>query len=1072
MCYLPLHAAIICFLFSELEGNIPSTETQIYEQFAIATILRKMKCEKRCTLQIKSLKNLDESVMEKFLRVCSLAFDMTVKSYLVVSKNQALVTIPDKSGSDEFSLGLLTVQQTSRLYGTEDLYAFHHLTIQEYLAAYHITELIEYEQDLVLSEYGEEDDLQNMWKFYFGIKTFNCKLDKFSKILSATVSGSTNIIRYAFESQQTNVCSYAVELNKGTLSFEDVALTHSDFFAINYVISTSSYHGLKLDFINTNFDKNSVTCLEDDALKFVQQCSLSSDICYCEALNILLSKLSSLEVLDISCWSTLNERAIITLTKCVTLPQLRILKIGSNLDYLMPDIVTLLRFHSNKIEQVYIKSSSLQQVFMIKNAICHSFGFRVYSGKNFPSLYLYNNPEKLPFLCYELLKTYVEIALVNCDVNDHLTKALADGFKSSPCLMSIELDFNQISDSGALVLADSIATLTKISKVSLQCNSISDSGAIALAGCIARSHTLRRFDLQGNLLGDEGAAAVAKAANLIPQLQIFLCNVNLTKVGVKRILEYNKNVYVEETICNSFSWMAIEENGPYAIMRALKCGNIPIVKISGHELQWPLYECKENIKTLKCTSSFGSIGKLSSLSMNNVETLLVSLFERLYNSPDDIFSMYKRVIDNELVDLTSAISVCYNLHTLCLPHNTIGSAHASNMFQVLKSLKHLKRLNLSHNCIVDINLVDLCQHCRDLTELNLSHNSIVFYESSSEIVDMAIQELDLSYNDLNSCVCLLNKLLMHCSDLVCLNISGNSIGSDVVILVEGLTHSSTLQKLTFRRNNVGFEEVIALAEVIRQNVNLKEVNISHNQITADGAKILSEAFTKCKKMTSINLSGNFLSAEGVRYLVDILKSCADLSSLNFSDTGLDENGATVFDDFQCGIHLLELDLSHNNFSSASLDEWQDYEELPEELLSSIAFESYGFEFLAKGLEFCLNLKRLCLAKIGIDKNGVELIANTLKHCHTLEHLDISYNPSVGSEGAAILVERLQRQSDLTLNLTGSIASSCKKALLNAQNCCNSCKKLLSIYYSNDSLFLLLSPFSEKTIPKVVSKVDL
>ena len=46
MCYLPLHAAIICFLFSELEGNIPSTETQIYEQFAIATILSKMKREK------------------------------------------------------------------------------------------------------------------------------------------------------------------------------------------------------------------------------------------------------------------------------------------------------------------------------------------------------------------------------------------------------------------------------------------------------------------------------------------------------------------------------------------------------------------------------------------------------------------------------------------------------------------------------------------------------------------------------------------------------------------------------------------------------------------------------------------------------------------------------------------------------------------------------------------------------------------------------------------------------------------------------------------------------------------
>ena len=45
--------------------------------------------------------------------------------------------------------------------------------------------------------------------------------------------------------------------------------------------------------------------------------------------------------------------------------------------------------------------------------------FESIQAKNFPSFYLYSNPEKLPFLCYEVLKTYVEIALVNCDVNDH-----------------------------------------------------------------------------------------------------------------------------------------------------------------------------------------------------------------------------------------------------------------------------------------------------------------------------------------------------------------------------------------------------------------------------------------------------------------------------------------------------------------------------------------------------------------------------------------------------------------------------------------------------------------------------
>ena len=57
MCYLPVHAAMICFLFSQLEGNTPHTETQIYEQFTISTLLRqKTRTEEQ--QQLKSLNDL------------------------------------------------------------------------------------------------------------------------------------------------------------------------------------------------------------------------------------------------------------------------------------------------------------------------------------------------------------------------------------------------------------------------------------------------------------------------------------------------------------------------------------------------------------------------------------------------------------------------------------------------------------------------------------------------------------------------------------------------------------------------------------------------------------------------------------------------------------------------------------------------------------------------------------------------------------------------------------------------------------------------------------------------------
>ena len=547
MCYLPLHAAIICLLFGEHDGNVPNRETQIYEQFVRATILRNMTREKKQILTITSLKRLDGNVKKQFLKVCCLAFDMTFKSSPVLYD------------SNESFLGLVTVQPTSKSYGAGVLHAFHHLSIQEYLAAYYITELEEYEQELVLNQYGENIYLQNVWKFYIGIKyTFN----KFSRILLATNSDCLSAIRYAFESEEPSVCNYvAVKFNMGTLSFDSVSLTPTDFSAINYVVLSSSCRVSKLKFRNCKFDRESVEALTGDTFEFVSQCIYSKNnfgLYDSEALNILLSKLLHLEVLDLR-HTDLNEVAIKAVTKNAVLPRLRILKIKESLNYLPPEILRLLTFQSKNIEEVFIQWSSTRQLSLTRNAVCQSFKFQAYSGTNYPSLYIYN--QCLPSLSNDLFKTYVDIALVNCGVDDNLAKLLADGCSSSPYLISMELDFNRISDSGALALSSCVATLTKISVLSLQCNSIGDSGAKALANSIVQRCTLRRFDLQGNNLSIEGAVAVAKTTHHLSQLKVYLCNVGLTKEDVRKVLECNKNACVEETITNSFSWKAVAENG-------------------------------------------------------------------------------------------------------------------------------------------------------------------------------------------------------------------------------------------------------------------------------------------------------------------------------------------------------------------------------------------------------------------------------------------------------------------------------------------------------------------------------
>ena len=154
-CYIPLHLAMLVYLKDYLLNgtNLPETETEIYEQFIIHTIIwdfggkdSTSSCSHMNALPT-SLNNIDESS-----EIGSLLFHIAKLAYSGIQKRQIIFTEVE-SVLQHTNTSLLVVDKMSVLQPTT--YSFPHLTIQEFLAAFYFnTYLSQTEQNKVLVKYS------------------------------------------------------------------------------------------------------------------------------------------------------------------------------------------------------------------------------------------------------------------------------------------------------------------------------------------------------------------------------------------------------------------------------------------------------------------------------------------------------------------------------------------------------------------------------------------------------------------------------------------------------------------------------------------------------------------------------------------------------------------------------------------------------------------------------------------------------------------------------------------------------------------------------------------------------
>ena len=255
ICYLPVHTAMICFLYQEKEGDIPSTQTNIYEEFTKCIILRKQK-RKNNKAKIDSLVvDLKEDEMY-FKDLCHLAYDMTIKNKQTACGKE-IYFLEHTDFNDLSSLGLVTFDCTAKLSGHYKTYSFLHLTFQEYLAAWYIAHLDDKKEQMeIIRLYTKKGYMLMVWKFYCGMVEFEGQISQIEQIMPVKSINNQFIlhaVHCAFESQQTAVCNHLIKSTNliSTGLINDI-LTPADLTALGHVISIASHRVRNIQILNSS----------------------------------------------------------------------------------------------------------------------------------------------------------------------------------------------------------------------------------------------------------------------------------------------------------------------------------------------------------------------------------------------------------------------------------------------------------------------------------------------------------------------------------------------------------------------------------------------------------------------------------------------------------------------------------------------------------------------------------------------------------------------------------------------------------------------------------------------------
>ena len=174
LCYVPLHLAILMFLFQQ--DSLPETLTEMNESFIINTIYRYLERYKKCPPGhgiVKKLKDLPKDVIKFVNQLSWLAFNGLKNNQLVFTYDEVRKLCPEveniPGGINGFGLLQAVQHYPKRGVGKTISVNFLHFTMQEYFSARYVSTATSQRQLLLMKKTFWDGKFNFMWIMYVGI---------------------------------------------------------------------------------------------------------------------------------------------------------------------------------------------------------------------------------------------------------------------------------------------------------------------------------------------------------------------------------------------------------------------------------------------------------------------------------------------------------------------------------------------------------------------------------------------------------------------------------------------------------------------------------------------------------------------------------------------------------------------------------------------------------------------------------------------------------------------------------------------------------------------------------------